>query len=268
MMDRTEHSEPFYIPLGNEVELFTAAYENRMAVMVKGPTGCGKTRFVRHMAHRLNLNLHTVSCHDDLTSSDLVGRYLIKGGETVWIDGPVTRAVRRGGICYLDEIVEARKDTTVIIHPLSDDRRSLSIEKTGEELEAPDNFMLVISYNPGYQHILKDLKPSTRQRFVALDFDYPPEDIEVKVVMEESGLDQKRSEQLVSLGNKMRKLEEMGLETPPGTRLLIHAGALMQSGLEPKAACEATLVRPLTDDGETQRALMDVIDAVFQPYTR
>jgi len=263
MMDSKKQTEPFYIPLGNEVELFTAAYENRMAVMVKGPTGCGKTRFVRHMAHRLNLGLHTVSCHDDLTSSDLVGRYLIKGGETVWIDGPVTRAVRSGGICYLDEIVEARKDTTVIIHPLSDDRRSLSIEKTGEELEAPDNFMLVISYNPGYQHILKDLKPSTRQRFIALDFDYPPEDIEVKVVMEESGLDQKRSEQLVSLGGKMRKLEEMGLETPPGTRLLIHAGSLMQSGVDAKVACEATLVRPLTDDVETQRALMDVIDAVF-----
>ena len=256
-------SDPFYLPLGNEISLFEAAYGSRMAVMLKGPTGCGKTRFVRHMAHRLNLPLHTVSCHDDLTSSDLVGRYLIKGGETVWIDGPVTRAVRQGGICYLDEIVEARKDTTVIIHPLSDDRRVHVIEKTGEELEAPDNFMLVISYNPGYQHLLKDLKPSTRQRFIALDFGYPPESKEVEIIVEESGLDKARAERLVSLGHKMRGLEEMGLETPPGTRLLIHAGSLMENGLSPREACEAALVRPLTDDEEIVKALLDIINAAF-----
>ncbi len=254
---------PFYLPVGNEIELFDAAYRNRMGVMLKGPTGCGKTRFVRHMAHRLGLPVQTVSCHDDMTSSDLVGRYLIKGGETVWVDGPVTAAVRMGGICYLDEVVEARKDTTVIIHPLADDRRILTIEKTGEELEAPANFMLVISYNPGYQHILKDLKPSTRQRFLAIDMNYPPEALEVEIVMRESGLDGSRAERLVSLGQKMRAVEDFGLDTPPGTRLLVHAATMMNHGLPAKAACEASLVRPLTDDEELQKAMGDLIDAYF-----
>lgn len=254
---------PFYLPSGNELQLFEAAYSNRIPVMLKGPTGCGKTRFVRHMSHRLGLPLYTVACHDDLTSSDLVGRYLIKGGETVWVDGPVTRAVRKGGICYLDEVVEARKDTTVIIHPLADDRRVLTIEKTGEELEAPESFMLVISYNPGYQHVLKDLKPSTRQRFMALDFDYPSHDSEVKIVMNESALDQKRAGQLVTLGRRLRQLEDVSLEAPPGTRLLVHAAVLMKHGLSVSEACEASLIRPLTDDKDIRNAMIDIIEASF-----
>jgi len=207
--------------------------------------------------------VHTVSCHDDLTSSDLVGRYLIKGRETVWSDGPLTRAVREGGICYLDEVVEARKDTTVIIHPLSDDRRILAIEKTGEVLHAPEDFMLVISYNPGYQHILKDLKPSTRQRFVALDFDYPPVELETDIVASESGLERTQAAKLVSAARKMRSLADSGLDSHPGTRMLVHAATLMHNGLAVKTACEAAIIRPLTDDAEIHRTMMDIIEAVF-----
>ncbi|MEE9542257.1 MAG: CbbQ/NirQ/NorQ/GpvN family protein [Thermodesulfobacteriota bacterium] len=255
--------EPFYLPTGKEIEVFTAAHKARMAVLLKGPTGCGKTRFVAYMAWRLGIPMHTVSCHDDLTSSDLVGRYLIEGGETVWKDGPLTRAVRHGGICYLDEVVEARKDTTVIIHPLSDDRRVLPIEKTGETLVAPDDFMLVISYNPGYQHIMKDLKASTRQRFVALEFDYPSKDEELMIVSKESGLDGVEAERLVGLGRRMRGLVDSGLENPPGTRLLVHAAMLIKSGLPPSVACEAAIVRPLTDDPDMHRAMLDMIEAVF-----
>lgn len=255
--------EPYYKPAGREIEIFEAAYRSKMAVLLKGPTGCGKTRFVAHMAWRLGLPVHTVACHDDLTSSDLVGRYLIKGRETVWIDGPLTAAVRRGGICYLDEVVEARKDTTVILHPLSDDRRILSIEKTGEEINAPDDFMLVISYNPGYQHILKDLKPSTRQRFISLDFDYPPEEMEAEIVAKESGLDANAAGKLVRAGRTMRKLVDSGLESPPGTRLLVHAAALMKEGLDMREACEAAIVRPITDDAELHKAMVDILNATF-----
>ncbi len=255
--------EPYYKPVGREVQIFEAAYRTRIAVLLKGPTGCGKTRFVSHMAWRLGLPIHTVACHDDLTSSDLVGRYLIKGRETVWMDGPLTSAVRTGGICYLDEVVEARKDTTVIVHPLSDDRRMLSVEKTGEELHAPDNFMLVISYNPGYQHILKDLKPSTRQRFVSLEFDYPPEELESEIVAKESGLDSAAAAKLVQAGRKMRRLKDSGLESVPGTRLLVHAATLMKAGLEAGEACEAAIVRPLTDDAEMHKAMMDILAAIF-----
>ncbi len=255
--------EPYYRPVGREVEVFEAAYRARMAVLLKGPTGCGKTRFVAHMAWRLGLPVHTVACHDDLTSSDLVGRYLIKGRETVWTDGPLTTAVREGGVCYLDEVVEARKDTTVILHPLSDDRRILLIEKTGEEIHAPDSFMLVISYNPGYQHILKDLKPSTRQRFVSLEFDYPPEDVETEIVAMESGLDAAAAGRLVRAGRRMRRLVDSGLESAPGTRLLVHAAALMKEGLTPQEACEAAIVRPVTDDSELHRAMMDILNATF-----
>ena len=256
-------NQPFYMPIGSEIEVFEAAYKSRMAVLLKGPTGCGKTRFVTYMAWRLGLPVQTVSCHDDLTSSDLIGRYLIEGSETVWVDGPLTSAVRTGGICYLDEVVEARKDTTVIIHPLSDDRRIMSIEKTGEELKAPDNFMLVISYNPGYQHILKDLKTSTRQRFLALEFDYPPEDIETEIVSKESGLESGAAHRLVSLGRRMRGLVDQGLDAPPGTRLLVHAALLIANGLPERAACEAAIVRPLTDDSDMHRAMLDMVEAVY-----
>lgn len=255
--------EPFYKPFGREIEIFEAAYRSKMAVLLKGPTGCGKTRFVSHMAWKLGLPVHTVACHDDLTSSDLVGRYLIKGRETIWLDGPLTSAVRTGGICYLDEVVEARKDTTVILHPLSDDRRVLSVEKTGEELHAPDNFMLVISYNPGYQHILKDLKPSTRQRFISLEFDYPSEEMEAEIVASESGLDSATATKLVRAGRRMRKLVDSGLESPPGTRLLVHAAALMKEGLGAQEASEAAIVRPITDDPELHKAMLDILQASF-----
>jgi len=255
--------EPYYRPVGPEIEVFEAAYHARMAVLLKGPTGCGKTRFVSHMAWRLGLPLHSVACHDDLTGSDLVGRYLIKGRETVWIDGPLTTAVRDGGICYLDEVVEARKDTTVIIHPLSDFRRALTVERTGEVLHAPDTFMLVISYNPGYQHILKDLKPSTRQRFVAIEFDYPPEELESEIVAAESGLDADAAARLVRAGRRMRTLVDSGLEAAPGTRLLVHAATLMQRGLDPRTACAAAITRPLTDDAEMAEAMADIIKAAF-----
>lgn len=257
------NKEPYYKPFGREIEIFEAAYRSKMAVLLKGPTGCGKTRFVSHMAWRLGLPVHTVACHDDLTSSDLVGRYLIKGRETVWLDGPLTSAVRTGGICYLDEVVEARKDTTVILHPLSDDRRVLSVEKTGEELRAPENFMLVISYNPGYQHILKDLKPSTRQRFISLEFDYPSEEMEAEIVASESGLDSATAAKLVRAGRRMRKLVDSGLESPPGTRLLVHAAALMKEGLGAHEAAEAAIVRPITDDPELHKAMLDILQASF-----
>src|SRR5215213_6331935 len=200
--------EPYYLPLGDEVAAFEAAYANRLPVMLKGPTGCGKTRFVRHMAHRLGRPLVSVACHDDLTASDLIGRFLIRGDETIWVDGPLTQAVRSGAICYLDEIVEARKDTTVVIHPLTDDRRRMRIEKTGEVLQAPPEFMLVISYNPGYQSLLKNLKQSTRQRFVALEFDFPPREAEVAIVAHETGLDRRLAETLVQVGELVRNLKE------------------------------------------------------------
>ncbi len=254
---------PYYLAVGDEVEVFTAAYKARMAVLLKGPTGCGKTRFVRHMAARLGLGVNTVACHDDLSASDLLGRFLIKGSETKWVDGPLTASVRKGGICYLDEVVEARKDTTVIIHPLTDDRRILTIDKTGEELTAPDDFMLVVSYNPGYQHILKDLKPSTRQRFVALEFDYPPEDLEVQIVMAESGLDEKAASPIVRAGRKMRLLTEEGLDSPPCTRLFVHAARLVSCGLSPASAVLTAIIRPVTDDPETIAAMCDIAKSML-----
>ncbi len=254
---------PFYLPVANEVEIFEAAYNSRMPILLKGPTGCGKTRFVAHMAWRLGLHLYTVACHDDLTSSDLLGRYLIKGQETIWVDGALTRAVRTGGICYLDEVVEARKDTTVVIHPLTDDRRKLPIEKTGEELTAPDDFMLVVSYNPGYQHILKDLKTSTRQRFIAIEFDYPEAGLETEIVAKESGIDNSQAAKLVNAGRKMRALVDSGLESPPGTRLLVHAATLINKGLSPGAACEAAIVLALTDDPDMHKSMLDIIEATF-----
>lgn len=254
---------PFYQPVGNECELFEYAFHNRLPLLIKGPTGCGKTRFVAHMAARLARPLVTVACHDDLTAADLVGRHLIGDGQTVWSDGPLTRAVRQGGICYLDEVVEARKDTTVVLHPLTDDRRILPIERTGEELHAPDDFMLVVSYNPGYQNLLKSLKPSTRQRFVALSFSFPPADLEQKIVIAETGIDPLLATRLVSLVGHFRLLKDHDLEEAASTRLLVYAASLIAAGCDPVAACKAALVEPLTDDEDTVIALCEVIKATF-----
>jgi nitric oxide reductase NorQ protein len=256
--------EPFYVPQGNEIELFEAAYRKRLPVMLKGPTGCGKTRFVEYMAYRLTRPLVSVACHEDLTSSDLVGRYLLEGDETVWHDGPLTRAVKEGAICYLDEIVEARTDTTVVIHPLTDHRRVLPLEKKSQMIEAHEDFMLVISYNPGYQTVLKDLKPSTKQRFVALTFDYPSEEIERKIVKAESGgLDDEIVEKLVAAGRKARALKDHGLEEATSTRALTYAGTLMQAGVGAIEACRASMIHPLTDDPELVEAMEEIIKAHF-----
>jgi nitric oxide reductase NorQ protein len=254
----------FYLPQGNEVEVFEAAYSKRLPVMLKGPTGCGKTRFLEYMAQRLVRPLVSVACHEDLTSSDLVGRFLLEGEETVWQDGPLTKAVKEGAICYLDEIVEARTDTTVVIHPLTDHRRILPLEKKGQVVEAHEEFMLVISYNPGYQTVLKDLKPSTKQRFVALQFDYPGEELEREIVAAESGgLDADRVERLVAAGRKARALKDHGLEEATSTRALSYAGELMQAGLDPLIACRAAMIHPLTDDPELVEALEEIVQAHF-----
>ncbi len=254
---------PYYQPVGNECALFEAAYRQRLPLLIKGPTGCGKTRFIAHMAARLGRPLHTVSCHDDLTASDLTGRYLLKGGETVWMDGPLTRAVREGGICYLDEIVEARKDVTVVMHPLTDDRHILPLERTGEVLHAPKEFMLVVSYNPGYQNILKSLKPSTRQRFVSISFDFPPPDIETQIVTTESGLPEQDCARLVQLAQQLRRLKDVDLEEVVSTRLLIYCATLMKSGLDPFQATEAALVESLCDDPDVKAGLSELIQAVY-----
>ncbi len=255
--------EPFYAPQNNEIEIFEASYANGIPVLLKGPTGCGKTRFMEHMAWKLKRPLITVSCHDDLTAADLVGRFLIVGGETRWSDGPLTRAVRGGGICYLDEIVEARKDTTVVIHPLADDRRALPIEKTGELLTASAEFCLAISYNPGYQSVLKDLKQSTRQRFVSIEFDYPPADQEARIIMKESGLDHEMAERLVKYAGMTRNLKGSGLEEGASTRLLVHAGKLMSSGIDPRTACRGAISETLTDDPEMLKAINELNASLF-----
>ena len=263
---------PFYLAVGDEVELFRAAWDARLPVLLKGPTGCGKTRFIEHMAHVLPRrsgngvvpeHLVTVACHEDLTGSDLVGRYLIKGDETVWIDGPLTRAVRHGAICYLDEIVEARKDTVVLIHPLTDHRRILPIDKTGEILEAHPDFLLVLSFNPGYQSVLKDLKHSTRQRFVAIDFAYPPRDVEARIVAHESGVDATHALALATLGEKVRHLAAGGTGEGVSTRLLVYAGQLIRLGIAPGRACTVAVSHALSDDAESQRAIDDVVGAIF-----
>lgn len=255
--------EPYYQEVNGEIGLFTLAARNRMPVMLKGPTGCGKTRFVQHMAYRLGRPLVTVACHEDLTASDLVGRYLLKGDETVWVDGPLTLGVKHGAIVYLDEIVEARKDTTVIIHPLSDDRRLLPIEKKGQVIEAVDDFLLVISYNPGYQSVLKDLKQSTKQRFMAIEFGYPPREVEARVIEHEAGVDKDLALRLVRLGEKVRNLRNHGLEEGVSTRLLIYAGALIRQGVPPTRACEAAVARPITDDPDMQRTIQELAGAIF-----
>lgn len=254
---------PFYLPVAREVEVFERCHAERLAVMLKGPTGCGKTRFVEHMAWRLGRPLLTVACHDDLSASDLIGRYLIHHEGTVWHDGPLTRAVREGAICYLDEVVEARQDTVVVLHSLTDHRRSLPIDKTGELLHAPPGFMLVISYNPGYQRMLKDLKPSTRQRFVALEFDFPAPEVEARIVMRESGGSQADAVALVALAQRLRALGDRGLTEVPSTRLLVAAARLLRAGIAPLEACMVALVSPLSDDPVLLGAMRDLVDASF-----
>ena len=255
--------EPFYLPTGKEIELFEAAYAARLPVLLKGPTGCGKTRFVEHMAWRLHRSLYTVACHEDLSATDPVGRFLLEGETTIWHDGPLTRAVRQGAICYLDEVVEARKDTIVVIHPLTDDRRVLPVEKRGELLRADDDFMLVVSYNPGYQSILKDLKQSTRQRFVALEFTYPPVEVEVSVLQVEANVDESMARDLVTIGQKVRNLKGHGLEEGVSTRLLVYAAQLIARGIDPVTACEVAIIGPITDDHELQRSIREIVTTVI-----
>ena len=256
-------SEPFYLSAGNEVQVFESAYRLKLPVMLKGPTGCGKTRFLEHMAWKLQRPLVTVACHEDLTASDLVGRYLLSGEETVWQDGPLSLAVKHGAICYLDEVVEARKDTTVVIHPLTDDRRILPQEKRGLLLESHPNFLLVMSYNPGYQSVMKDLKHSTRQRFVALEFGYPSEKNEQSIIAKESGVDEDTAGKLVQLGNMVRNLRQHGLEEGVSTRLLVYAAQLMVDGTSPVSACEVAVTRCMSDDPEMQDAISEIVSGLF-----
>lgn len=255
--------EPFYQPVGEEVALFKAACNTKRPVLLKGPTGCGKSRFVAHMAYHLKRPLITVACHEDLTASDLVGRYLLKGDETLWSDGPLSLAVKHGAICYLDEVVEARNDTTVVIHPLTDDRRILPIEKKAEVITASDDFMIVISYNPGYQSLLKNLKQSTRQRFIALDFDYPPRASEIAIIIREAGISEEIAGRLVSIAAKVRNLKNHGLEEGVSTRLLIYAAQLIAQGLAPRLACQAAIADAMTDDADMRLSLVEIIQSFF-----
>ena len=278
-------NEPYYRAVGDEMEMFEAAYRQHIPVLLKGPTGCGKTRFVEYMAWKLGRTLTvlkdnkdgqpvaegqvrvplvTIACHEDLTASDLVGRYLLDANGTRWIDGPMTRAVKTGAILYLDEIVEARKDTTVLIHPLTDHRRILPVEKTGSIIEADDRFLLCISYNPHYQSALKDLKHSTRQRFMSLEFDYPPPDMEAEIVQKESGCTQEQSVSLAKLGEKVRHLKEHGLAEGASTRLLIYAGRLMTEGIAARRACQVAIVWTLSDEVELQRSIEEVVSSIFE----
>ncbi len=278
-------NEPFYLPVKDEVRLFEAAYSQKLPVLLKGPTGCGKTRFLQSMAYRLGkpttaagrkpagapssdgwqaIPLVTVACHDDLTASDLVGRYLLEGDSTVWIDGPLSRAVKAGAICYLDEVVEARKDTTVLIHPLTDHRRILPIEKKGEVIEANDGFLMVISYNPGYQSTLKEIKLSTRQRFVAIEFGYPPLDLETNIIKHESGISETLAWELARIGEKVRNLKEYHLQEGVSTRLLIYAGKLIAQGVTPRRACQAAVVWAVTDEADVQRSIEEVVSSIFE----
>ncbi len=260
---RVIDTEPYYEPAGNEVALFEAAYASKLPVLLKGPTGCGKTRFIEHMAWKLKRPLVTVSCHDDLTAADLVGRYLITSNETVWVDGPLAHAVRAGAICYLDEVVEARRDTTVVIHPLADDRRILPMEKHGELLQAPPEFLLAMSYNPGYQSVLKELKQSTRQRFVAIDFDYPDSALEEKIIVTESGTDAKTAAALVRLAQMTRNLKGNGLDEGASTRLLVHAAKLIARSIPATTACHGAIAEALSDDPEMLRAIDEFVSSVF-----
>lgn len=254
---------PFYLPAGDEAAVFEQCHARQLAVLLKGPTGCGKTRFVEHMAHRLGRELVTVACHDDLAASDLIGRYLVRDGATVWQDGPLTRAVRRGAICYLDEVVEARQDTVVVIHALTDHRRVLPIDKTGEVLSAAPGFQLVVSYNPGYQHALKDLKPSTRQRFVALELGLPAPEQEARIVAHEGGVAPAMARTLVELAGRLRGLEGRGLTEVPSTRLLVATARLIAGGVEPRRACRVGLILPLSDDPGVVAGMTDLVDVVL-----
>ena len=276
--------EPYYVSVGDEIQLFEAAYSQRIPVILKGPTGVGKTRFVEYMSWKLGVNLTkvkkgkksdndlqqdnlplvTIACHEDLTASDLVGRYLLEGDQTVWIDGPLTRAVKAGGICYLDEVVEARKDTTVLIHPLTDHRRMLPVEKKGELLEAAEGFLLVLSYNPGYQSALKDLKHSTRQRFVSIEFNPPPREIEAEIVSHEAKIDLDMAMRLAQLGEKVRNLREHGLGEGASTRLLIYAGKLIGAGIKPRRACQVAVNWAVTDDHALQNSIEEVTASIFE----
>lgn len=255
--------QPYYLPANNEVSLFEAAYGARLPMMLKGPTGCGKTRFVEHMAYRLKRPLITVACHEDLFVSDLTGRYILKNDETIWMDGPLTSAVRMGAICYLDEVVEARKDTTVVIHPLTDDRRTLYIDKKGEVVPAHPDFILVISYNPGYQSVLKDLKQSTRQRFVSFEFDYPNPENEIRIITNETGIDEATAQKLVALGEKIRNIREQGLTEGASTRLLIYAAKLIRQGVPAVDACRTGICLPITDDLGLQETMDDLVRDLF-----
>ncbi|HEY7134787.1 MAG TPA: CbbQ/NirQ/NorQ/GpvN family protein [Acidimicrobiia bacterium] len=257
----TQGTRPYYVPVGNEEQIFRAAFRQELSMLLKGPTGCGKTRLVEAMAHDLGRPLITVACHDDLTTADLVGRFLLQGGETAWVDGPLTRAVRDGAICYLDEIVEARQDTTVVLHPLSDHRRRLPIDRLGVTLDAAPGFCLVVSYNPGYQSVLKDLKDSTRQRMVAIELDFPPADIEEKVVAHEAGVDQDTAAELVRLGQAIRRLETAGLREVASTRVLVAAGRLIVEGVPIRDAARVAVAGPLTDDPAVTAGLFEMIDA-------
>ena len=259
-MNAIRAPRPYYVSAGNEEHVFKAAFRQGLSVVLKGPTGCGKTRFVEAMAYDLERPLVTVACHDDLTTADLVGRFLLRGGDTEWVDGPLTRAVREGAICYLDEVVEARQDTTVVLHPLADHRRQLPIERLGVTLDAAPGFCLVVSYNPGYQSVLKDLKDSTRQRMVAIEFGFPPADIEEKIVAHESGIDPNGAAELVRLGQAIRRLETAGLREVASTRVLIAAGRLIAEGLSPREAARAAIVGPLTDDPGVTSGLAEMID--------
>jgi nitric oxide reductase NorQ protein len=261
--DAAPSGTPFYQPQGNEVALYEAAYAARLPVMVKGPTGCGKSRFIEFMAHRLRRPLITVACNEDMTASDLVGRFLLEPDGTRWQDGPLTLAARSGAICYLDEIVEARQDTTVVIHPLTDHRRTLPLDRKGETVHAHPDFQLVISYNPGYQSLLKDLKPSTKQRFVAFEFDYPDAALEAQIVHAETGLDGARAAQLVQIGHAARQLKGHGLTEGISTRLLVYAATLIMGGVAPREACRIAMVRPITDDADIRQTLDHTIDAVL-----
>lgn len=255
--------EPYYLKTGREVEIAEAAYHQGLPLLLKGPTGCGKTRFMQYLAWLFGRPLITVSCHDDLSTSDLVGRYLLRAGEAFWADGPLTMAVRAGAICYLDEVVEARKDTTVVIHPLADDRRELPIEKRGELLTAPAEFMLAVSYNPGYQSVMKDLKPSTRQRFVSLSFDYPAPEREAEIVSREGGVEPDLSLTLVKFAGMTRSLRDAGLPEGASTRLLIQVGKLISRGIDVKTACRAAITESLTDDPELLSAIDEMASSLF-----